>query len=417
MMVLVLQFGTVFSQTQSSSHLVSGVVLDEMDATPLPFAYLFLKNFPEFNVATDADGMFRLLYPEALKRDTLVVSLMGYAKVGIPLASLDKTDNRISLQRTVISLKEVIVKPEDRSLEEMISKAIDQIPENYPGHRHQMKGLYRKVSYNHEEVTHLVEAALVVEDVGYTKNIELAKIKVEQLRQTGDVEVADSAVALLTKGIRDKLAERGQKTAPLNPLVSGYSSNYLRIAYDPITHFGKKGGKFMGIPEVPMYHRLVGEELVGSDTVYQIAFGNTDPPGGSSYLKINSRNHAIVEYQLTLQWGEQQVYAKFREVEGRYYPEVIRLKSLRLVNRDVGIHHVDVQTFWFDQLKTGRMEKIPGRRVQKRDEPIASQDFGYDGEFWDELEFLRGHPLDAAVLQSLERNGKLEEQFKRNGKD
>src|SRR5690606_15275350 len=123
---------------------------------------------------------------------------------------------------------------------------------------------------------------------------------------------------------RSKLEASGEKTAPLNPVIAAYPSNYIRVAYNPITYFGKDGSQFMGIPEMPVYHKLVGSELIASDTIYHIAFSYRDPPDGSSYLKINSRNHAIIEFQISIQNGEHQVFTKFQEYGGHYYPEIIR---------------------------------------------------------------------------------------------
>ena len=409
-------WGFLYAQNQSAGQ-ISGSVLDATNASPLPNAYLFLKNYPDFNGTAGPSGEFSLNFPDVLKNDTLVVSILGYQRLLIPLSRLNRTGNRIRLDPAVIALNEVIVKPKDTSLEEMIVKAIENIPINYPDRRHQLAGLYRKVSTDYEEFTHLVEASVVVEDVGYGKDVNLARIKVESLRQSDELAEVDSTLLLVKERTRSKLEASGEKAAPLNPVIAAYPSNYIRIAYNPITYFGKDGSKFMGVPEMPVYHRFMGSELIASDTIYHIAFSYRDPPDGSSYLKINSRNQAIMEFQISTQDGEHQVFAKFREYEGHYYPEIIKRKSLRLINRDVGLHQMDIHTFWFDEVKTEKLERIRQRDALKPGQTLERKSYEFTPEYWKKNESIKNYPLDSAIIKSLERFRSLDEQFKSNGKD
>src|SRR5690554_3845869 len=134
------QLGTVDAQSKGEANGVSGSVIGHTDSSPLPHAYLFLKNYPGFSVLAGPSGEFTLHFPEVLKNDTLVVTLLGYQQVRIPLSRLNSTGNRISLKGALIGLDEVVVKPEGNSLEEMIAKAIENIPKNYPDKRHQLTG-------------------------------------------------------------------------------------------------------------------------------------------------------------------------------------------------------------------------------------------------------------------------------------
>ena len=413
---IILKCGTLFSQTSPSAGPLEGTVVDGSGAS-LPHVYLFLKGHPEFNWISASSGEFALRFPDVLKNDTLVVTLLGYHRVQVPLSRLNPTWSQIKLEQAVIDLNEVIVKPEDTSLEELISKAIDNIAQNYPYRRHQLIGFYRKVSTNYDEFTHLVEAAVVVEDLGYGKDIHRAKIKVEALRQTDEHAEVDPYITKMKLRITNHIESLGEPVGPLNSIIGTYPSNYIRTAYVPKSYFARDGYKFMGIPELPVYHKFLGTEFIGADTIYKIAFGSIDPPDGSNYLKINSRNFAITEYQIGYPGGEHQVYVKFGEVEGHYYPEIIRLKSLRLINRDVGVHQMDIHTLWFDEVNTDELKKIKPRDLLKKDQTLEPNSFSFDKGFWEENVFLKDHPLDNPVIKSLERNGKLQEQFRRNAKD
>lgn len=413
---VILSSGDLLSQTNPLNGQLKGNIVDNGDI-PLAHAYLFLKNYPEFSVVSNSYGEFGLSFPSVIKNDTIVVTLLGYHRMEIPLSRLAPTNNRIKLKEAIISLNEVTVTTNDNSLKNMLFNAIENIPINYPVKRHQLIGIYRKISTNYEDFTHLVEAAIVVEDLGYDRDIRRIKIKMEALRQSDEHAEIDPNVAKMKSKIRNHIEDLGEPVEPLNPIIASYPSNYIRTAYYSKSIFAKDGYRFMGIPELPKYHRFVGTEMIGADTIYHIAISGIDPPDGSSYLKINGRNHAIVEYQLSYRNGEHEVYTKFKEVGDHYYPEVIRLKSLRLINRDVGVHQMDIHTFWFDDVKTDKLEKIKSKDKLKQGQTLEPNIHFFDESFWDENTFLKNHPLEDAIIESLERNRPLREQFKRNAKD
>lgn len=408
----------VLAQSQQTNS-ISGVVIDREDSSPVQFAYLYLKNYPNFSGLADDQGEFKFYFPGQFVDEIVVISSIGYQKHEIPISSLSKTGNTLKLQRQLLSLNEVTVMPEDHSMEEMISQAIDNIPINYPDKRHQLTGFYRKVSTNYEEFTKLVEAAVVLEDVSYLKDGSSLRVKLESLRQSDELGEIDSTTTILKQRIREQIKASGSTMGPINEIIKTYQHNngFRGDAYHSKTWFGKDGDRFMGIPELPTYHRFMGEEIVGNDTIYQIAFSSKDPPNGSSYLKINSRNHAIVEYQIGYLSGEYQFFAKFREVDGVYYPEMVRSKELRLINRDVGTHQMDISTIWFDLPKSEDLKKIRAKDAMGHDEEVELNEYELNSSFWKAYDLIKEHPLDSAVIKSLEKEKSLEQQFKRNAKD
>ncbi|WPR76908.1 carboxypeptidase-like regulatory domain-containing protein [Algoriphagus sp. NG3] len=408
----------VKAQNQKANS-ISGVIIDREDSAPVPFAYLYLKNYPDFSTLADEQGEFMFYFPSQFMDEMLVVSRIGYEKKEVSISSLSATANKLSLQRQLLLLNEVTVMPEGNSIEEMISKAIDNIPKNYPDKRHQLRGFYRKVSTNYEEFTKLVEAAVLVEDVSYKKDGLSLRIKLESLRQSDELGEVDSSMSSLKQRLRDQIKASGSTIGPLNEIIETYQHNngFRGDAYHSKSWFGKDGDRFMGIPELPTYRRFMGEEIVGNDTIYQIAFSSKDPPNGNSYLKINSRNYAIVEYQFRLASGEFEYFAKFREVDGVYYPEMLRNKELRLINRDVGAHQMDISTFWFDMPMTEDLKKIRAKDALGRDEEVVSNKYELDSSFWKGYDFIKKYPLDSAVIRSLEKEKSLEQQFKCNAKD
>jgi hypothetical protein len=418
LLTLFLLIGIGKGYAQSTTE-ISGLVLDANSSEPLPHAYLFLKSYPEFSWLASTTGEFSLNFPEVLKDDVLVVSLLGYQRLEVPISNLDKFGNKIKLNQALIGLNEIVVKP-DNSLKEMITKAIENIPENYPEKRHQLTGLYRKVSTDYEEFTHLVEASVVVEDVGYGKDEIDSRIKVESLRQSNELGEVDSALLVTLRRLDEHIATQVERVRAANHFVDAFEGNFVRWWFESKKKHYESF--FFGSPMFPMYQELVGYELDGEDTVYQIAYGSTNPPTGNSYIKINSRNHAIVEAQYTPILNEDktipfQYFIKFKELEGKYYPEKVIRKIMRFINRDVGGHQMDVHTYWFDGVKTSKFKRIPYREAQKREQALEPKSYRFDSDFWEHYKSIKNHPLDAAIIKSLERDKSLDEQFRQNGKD
>jgi hypothetical protein len=412
----------LYSQNNTGQNHIFGTTRD--GNSTVSNAYLFLKNYPDFNCLSDSEGFFELRFPESLNNDTLVVSHLGFGKAEIAIKSIKNNPTMITLKSKIIVLDEITVKPEEDYLKNFFEKIVQNIPKNYPEKRHQMTGLFRKVSTNYEEFTHLVEAQVVMEDVGYKKDVKGAKIKVENYRESDDFSEIDSTFLLVLRAQENFHTFEEKNKAPSNPIIRLYEDNFIRKSYLEENPFNTNGylNEFFGIEELPVYQRFLGYELVDNDTIYTIAYGTTDPPLGTTYIKVNSSDYAVVEFQVTRYMDpERELYEqflmKYRKILGKYYPEKLAHKVLRFINRNVGSHQMDISTLWFDEVETENLKKLRSHEVLERDQRLPSNTFTYDQEFWKINKLTKEFPLDSAIIKSLEKNENLTNQFKRNGKD
>ncbi len=112
----------LYGQARSA---ITGSVVDEHNR-PLPNVNLFFKQAKRGTV-TNSDGQFRLRLPET--GDTLTASCIGYETQDIPIAQ-DRFTLSIRLVPADVPLNEVIVT--NLSARELLQKAIEKIPQNYP---------------------------------------------------------------------------------------------------------------------------------------------------------------------------------------------------------------------------------------------------------------------------------------------
>ncbi|GAB2619262.1 carboxypeptidase-like regulatory domain-containing protein [Belliella aquatica] len=403
---------------------VTGVIQDSKSEVPLVNAFIYLKNHSEFNVLSDLNGEFVLSYPKLFQTDTLVISLLGYQKKQLLLESLKENNNQISLNQVDLSLQEIVVQPDESLFEEFFAKVIKNIPNNYPTKKHQFNAFYRRVSTDYNEYTKLVEAAVLIEDYDYKRDIDDSKIKIEALRQSDELGDIDSVLIQSFQRMGENIAKQVERMRAKSMINEGFESNFIRKARSSSSVFSEEYYKswFLGSSRFPVYQRLVGTEIRGQDTIFHIAFGNTDPPTGDSFIKINSRNYAIEEFQMTPNesWNKSfyvQYYLKYKEIEGVYYPEKVEYRMMRFINRDIGSQQVDIHTFWFDDVQTENLQKIRPRDVLDRDLRIETRSFDYDKDFWERYKLIKKHPLDPSIKKSLERFKSLEKQFEENSKN
>lgn len=113
--------------------------------------------------------------------DTLVILAMGFERKEVALASIDLNLDTVyyNLDQQSIVLQEILIESPGFNLKDMVLQAVANIPNNYPAKRHQLQGLYRKVSTQGTRFTHLAEAVIVVEDNGYRTPSDLIKIKLK----------------------------------------------------------------------------------------------------------------------------------------------------------------------------------------------------------------------------------------------
>jgi len=96
---------------------IKGKVIDEK-SKPLPYASVFLKNHPSVGTVSEENGRFTVsadtashITADAIKRDTLIISMLGYETVRVPVTQL-KSDkiNVIRMKEYHFFIDEAVVK-------------------------------------------------------------------------------------------------------------------------------------------------------------------------------------------------------------------------------------------------------------------------------------------------------------------
>lgn len=184
-LILIIQSNLIEGQ---ESGFINGKLIQLKDKAPIPFATLIIKNKAK-GLISNADGGFKVPY-ELYKKDTLVISSIGYSSKEIPLSSLSlDIINLIVLEEKIEILDEIVIvgkhkKKRIKSAKEIINIAISKIPKNYPYAPFSYIGYYRDYQLKNGEYLNLNEALMEVFDSGFgTSDLDETQTRIYQFKK------------------------------------------------------------------------------------------------------------------------------------------------------------------------------------------------------------------------------------------
>ena len=433
---------------------------------PVESASVYIKN-TTIGTITNADGNFVLQVPERYKKDTLVISSIGYSTFKTPINEFDAT-SVIYLDEEVASLDEVMLEGEKRpeTGNDIVLKALKELPDNMPDSSYVQKGFLRHKERNKKEFKWLIESAITVYDSGFASSSkDYLKINVDQVRKSYDLRDVDSLFSYysylkqhLNKNLKSKNLKRDTiKTVSLvksikwnDTRVNGLQNifqgklNMLRNVSDAKALFGEdllKQHQFeldtiLVDNERKLYKIKIskGANFVGLDTkgIYNEGY---EPKG---WLYIYYDNYAIkkLEYELVAASKEQKIRSKrlfdtqvthkliitYKEYQNKMYPNYIYYETPKLVN--VGLKtnekvsdeelskynkeerfYYTVQEILFSEIILDH-EKIDLALQNDWDMDIFSPK-PYNKEFWNTYNILLESEEDQKLIQDLTQRASL----------
>ena len=154
----------MFSQ---SYFTLTGKVLDKNSRKPVAYAHV---GIPEKGIGTITghNGGFEFKVPERYANSTLIVSFMGYKTYKKPIKNF-KNGSTIFIEQSASDLVEVVVMGEN-AIEDIIRKAVKNIPINYPSHPTTVLGFYREsLTDDSLRYRYMAEGVLNIYKTGYQK--------------------------------------------------------------------------------------------------------------------------------------------------------------------------------------------------------------------------------------------------------
>ncbi|MEM7108841.1 MAG: carboxypeptidase-like regulatory domain-containing protein [Bacteroidota bacterium] len=125
-----------------------GRIINAKDGSGLPYVNIAFEG-TVYGTSTNEQGYFKLKKPENLKFDSVQISCVGFLSKKVKLQDIQRL-KVVELRESVKNLKEVTIKAEEITPEEVIRKVIEKIPSNYIQGPYSQLKLYRTNTFNSE---------------------------------------------------------------------------------------------------------------------------------------------------------------------------------------------------------------------------------------------------------------------------
>ncbi len=149
---------------------IRGKVYDKKTNQPVAYAHVGILE-KGIGTTTSDNGIFVFKVPEKYKNATLMVSFIGYKTFKKSLSEIE-SPVRIYIEQSLNELTEVVVMG-DAAVEDIIRKAVKNIPDNYPTHPTSVLGFYRESRTDDSlKYVYLAEGVLNIYKKSYTSKKE-----------------------------------------------------------------------------------------------------------------------------------------------------------------------------------------------------------------------------------------------------
>jgi hypothetical protein len=313
----------------------------------------------------------------------------------------------------------VIIASRQDTLEIFLKKVIERMPFNYPMNAYYLSGFYREISQNGDSSSRLIEAAISIQDPGYSAKERKIRIKVDQLRKSDDFIQYSWTKTLIRFLIGTE-----------NNLIKTYQTDFLR-----------ENGKLIRDGALFTYDLRLDSILgTGNNRIAKIVFEsreNVNAPFFTGEIFVSLSDFAI--NRMVYSWVADPKFTfpnqdlifyngKYRFIkiieyhkgqDAKYYPFFIScFEPIAGVTGAKGKLQFRESIIMINEVLTNKSDysKIRKREREEQDEDIYKKEFPYDAKFWEQYNIAIINPIGENQRFSLEKTESLKAQFKKNGK-
>ncbi|MBL7854768.1 MAG: carboxypeptidase-like regulatory domain-containing protein [Cyclobacteriaceae bacterium] len=418
---MLLLFVSAFSISFAQTLGFRGTVFSKQDSSTVPFVHVHIENL-SIGVVTNYAGQFHLILPDTLSNRNVVFSCIGFKSLSLPirefLASRDMADS-IFLIPDIVMLNEVVVEAiKQDSLHEFIQRVLEKVKSNYPTDDFFSSGFFRQISQNGDSSSRLVEAAISIQDPGYSGKDENVRVRVDQIRKSNDYVEYSWTKSLVQVFLGSE-----------NDLLKTYRSDFLR-----------QSGKLIRSSSILTYNLRL-DTILGTDQnqVAKIVFSTDEERNGPYFVgeifvslgdlairrmtyswvanpKFTFPNQELVFFDNRLRF---KIVVEYHKINSKYYPFYITcFEPIPGVTGAKGKLQFKESSIMINEilLKRSDYDRIKRREREFADDDIYEKARPYNKQFWETYNMVTLNPIGPNQRFSLEKKESLDNQFERNAK-
>lgn len=196
MVLMLLVSAAGFSQT-GGFYTISGTVRDADNKRALAYATMYVPGTYLGTVA-NSDGVFTFKIKDDVTAQNFVISYMGYELGTFSIKEYTGKNSDFLLKAHVVPLQEVTFRP--MNPRDLVEKAIERIPANYPQEAYNLTGFYRETIKQRRDYLTVAEAVFDVYKEPYDSRGREDQVRILRGRKSGSVKKADTLLVKLQGG-------------------------------------------------------------------------------------------------------------------------------------------------------------------------------------------------------------------------
>lgn len=390
-------FKTDEASSVPEHYVVSGRVIDASSRQPLPFATIIQEGRGR-GISTNLEGYFSYKVPVEYYNDTLRISCMGYSPRNIPLQLLTEGTIDLYMEIEPVFLQEVVVTGYDPG--NVLREALEKKEILYPDFPAMHTSFYREGVFKKDDLVRYSEAVFNIYKTAYKSNVS-DQVQLLKSRNYNNVNVSDSLLLKLKAGVKGILEMDIMKNPPYF-----LSPQYISNLYFSDSGFTVHNGKL--VYKISFENAGTNPEGIYQGTIYidkesmaivQVDFSVTD-----LYLRKNQNNFLVRksrQHNTRIQSIDYSV--KYDYYNGKYH--------IRHVRGDLSMHIREKGKLWGSSYKvifemaTMKIETQGVKQFRYRDRLktqsiFSDENYSYDADFWDDLNFISP---EKEIHESLQR--------------
>jgi len=378
---------------------IKGRILDKINKEALPFASISIKS-QGIGVVSNSGGDFILKIPAEFENEELCISCLGYTNICLPISDLINTTKDFLMERSYISLQEVIIRKTDPK--NLIRTAIKNIDMNYSKDPVYLTGFYRESVNKSRKYMFYSEAVVQIYKGSYTNQYDADMVKVLKSRKMQDLSMEDTVIVKLKSGLQASLGLDIVKNPiefineenfenykyVMSDIVSIDNRSVYLIEFEPREYAGDalfEGKIYIDIQSLAI---VSGEFRINRSRISKNQGLFISKKGKGINLKITN-----IEYKVSYRRIGDKYYLNY--VSGNIDMRVRKKKQLFYFDFDIGFEMA------INEIETKDVEKFKRKEAARLETIFFDEIYAYDTDFWEHYNFIMP---DRKLEQTIEKD-------------
>jgi hypothetical protein len=392
-----------YAKNQEAHLVLAGKVVDQKTHAPVAYASIGISGKGMGTISNEF-GEFELFIPTSFIYDSLFISHLGYATFHSTVADVKSHHKTIYLKEVSIMLDDVLITANGLTAAEIIQKAEKNVKNNYPVREYKSDAFFREIRKENDSFKSLLEAAVSIYDEGYHKPKSAEKVYLQEVRTSkkymnefngnfwNGANLFRSVLSL--NAPRHPEAQSDLFDKKTNYRLTDIAHHMDRPVYILVSDTSKHNGWQRKIYIDTATYAIYRSHAIYLGKAYTWKPDNRDSVSAQMTFGESIQDYKIIDDRLYLSYI-------MHHVENVYFNTYTKTEFKKFTIR---------QYLVVNDVQTGNLSH-PDAELLMKNYSLQSQAKKYNSAFWKNYNSIKTTPLEKKIIDDLEHERSLGEQF------